>query len=243
MKTYLTDAQGNKLAYCKTEGKGPGVVFLGGFCSDMSGTKATFLEDHCRAAGRAFLRFDYFGHGASDGDVVNGTLGRWLSNALQMIDELTTGPQILIGSSMGGWLMLLAALKRPERIHALIGIAAAPDFTEDFSRLSATQRDMLEKTGVCYLPSGIEGQPYPISAELIAEAEQHFLLKNDINIHCPIRLLQGMNDADVPWQKATRIAERVASKDVSITLIKDGDHRLSSPVQLHLLAQTIESLI
>ena len=243
MKTYLTDAQGNKLAYCKTEGKGPGIVFLGGFCSDMSGTKATFLEEYCRAAGRAFVRFDYFGHGVSEGDVVNGTLGLWLSNALQVIDELTTGPQILVGSSMGGWLMLLAALKRPDRIHGLVGIAAAPDFTEDFAKLSPAQLDELKKTGVCYLPSGVEEKPYPIAAELIKEAEQHLLLKNDINIHCPIRLLQGMNDADVPWKKATRIAERVASKDVSITLIKDGDHRLSSPAQLHLLAQTIESLI
>ncbi|MFI4956229.1 MAG: alpha/beta hydrolase [Gammaproteobacteria bacterium] len=242
MNTYLTDGHGNKLAYCKTEGEGPGVVFLGGFCSDMSGTKATYLEACCRAWGRAFVRFDYYGHGKSDGEVVKGTMGRWLSDALQVIGELTTGPQILVGSSMGGWLMLLAALARPDRVHGLVGIAAAPDFTEDFSRLSDDHRDSLAKTGVCYIPSGIEGRPYPISAELIAEAKHHYLLHGDIAIHCPIRLLQGMKDADVPWKKAIRIAERVASNDVSITLIKDGDHRLSSPSQLQLLAQTIESL-
>jgi pimeloyl-ACP methyl ester carboxylesterase len=242
MNTFLEDAHGAKLAYCKTEGNGPGVVFLGGFRSDMTGTKAMYLEACCRQWGRAFVRFDYSGHGASDGDFVEGTLGRWLADALRVIDELTEGPQILVGSSMGGWLMLLVALARPERIHALVGIAAAPDFLEDFSRLTPEQQSALEKDGVCYFPSGIEGDPYAISAKLLEEAKQHYLLHSEIPIHCPIHLFQGMKDLDVPWKKATRIAERVASNDVRITLLKDGDHRLSSPSQLQLLGEAIRTL-
>lgn len=242
MTTYLTNTDGTKLAYCKTEGQGPGVIFLGGFCSDMSGTKAMHLEEECKRLGRAYVRFDYFGHGISDGEFIDGTLGRWLDDVLRVIDDLTTGPQILVGSSMGGWLMLLAALRRPERIHALVGIAAAPDFLEDFTRLSDEQLESLKTKGMCYVPSGIEGKPYAISAKLLVEAKIHYLLKDDISINCPIRLLQGMRDADVPWKKAVQIAERITSKDVNITFVKEGDHRLSSPEQLTLLADTVKSL-
>lgn len=242
MTTYLTNSDGNRLAYVKTEGKGPGIVFLGGFCSDMSGTKATYLEEECKRWGRAFVRFDYFGHGISDGQFVEGTLSRWLEDALRVIDELTTGPQILVGSSMGGWLMLLAALARPERIHALVGIAAAPDFLEDFTRLTTEQKQSLDTNGVCYVPSGIEGKPYPISGKLLEDAKNHYLLHEDISITCPIRLLQGMRDADVPWKKAPRIAERIISNDVNIILVKEGDHRMSSPEQLKLLSDIIRGL-
>lgn len=240
--SYLVEKQGNKLAYAKTEGRGPGVVFLGGFRSDMTGTKAMYLEERCRAWGRAFVRFDYFGHGVSDGRFEDGTLGRWLENALQVIDELTTGPQILVGSSMGGWLMLLAALARPNRVHALVGIAAAPDFLEDFNRLSAAQQASLEKEGKCYFPSS-QGEPYAITQALLDEAKQHYVLGGPIAIDCPIRLLQGMDDVEVPWQKAVRITERVTSNDVRIQLIKGGDHRLSTDVQLELLGNTVASLV
>lgn len=243
MATTLTGDNGTKLAYCKTDGKGPGVVFLGGFRSDMTGTKAMYLETRCRQWGHAFVRFDYSGHGASGGDFVEGTLGQWLADSLRVIDELTEGPQVLVGSSMGGWLMLLVALARPDRIHALVGIAAAPDFLEDFSRLTSEQQAALQKDGLCYFPSGIEGQPYPISLQLLEEAKQHYLLRNDIAIDCPVRLLQGMRDVDVPWKKAVHIAERVTSNDVRITLCKEGDHRMSSQSQLELLGETVAALL
>ncbi len=239
----LIDPNGSKIAYCKTEGKGPGVVFLGGFRSDMTGSKATYLEAQCREWGNAFVRFDYFGHGASEGDFVDGTLGRWLENALQVIDELTTGPQILVGSSMGGWLMLLAALARPKRVCGLVAVAAAPDFLEDFARLSPEQVKALEEDGICYFSSGVEGHPYPISKTLLTEAKTHNLLHDKIDIRCPIRLLQGMEDKEVFWKKALKISELATSQDVRVILVKDGDHRLSTDPQLKLLAQTVKSLI
>lgn len=240
METFLIDKQGAKLAYRKLEGKAPGVVFLGGFRSDMTGSKALYLEDCCREWGVSYVRFDYFGHGASDGQFVEGTIGRWLDNSLQVIDELTEGPQILVGSSMGGWLMLLAALARPNRVRALVGIAAAPDFLQDFS-LTPEQESALEKTGVCSFPSST-GEPYAISAELISEAKKHYLLQGDIAIHCPVRLLQGLADEDVHWEKSIQISARLRSEDVMITLVKNGDHRLSSESQLQLLSDQILAL-
>jgi pimeloyl-ACP methyl ester carboxylesterase len=209
----------------------------------MTGTKATYLEEKCREWGHAFVRFDYFGHGASEGDFVEGTLGRWLNNVVQVIDELTTGPQILVGSSMGGWLMLLAALARPERLQGLVGIAAAPDFLDDFSRLTPEQAAALEETGICYFPSGIEGKPYPIARTLITEAKQHNLLHQPIAIDCPVRLLHGLLDVEVHWKKSLKIAECLRTKDVNITFVKEGDHRLSSPEQLTLLAETVKSVL
>ncbi len=149
----------------------------------------------------------------------------------------------MVGSSMGGWLMLLAALARPERVQALVGIAAAPDFLDDFSKITDEQRLSLEQTGMCYVPSGIEGKPYPIAQTLLTEAKQHNLLHKKISINCPVRLLQGMNDKEVTWQKAMRISEQLTSSDVHVTLIKQGDHRLASEPQLTLLGQTVLSLL
>lgn len=242
METYLIDKLGVKLSYRKTEGKGPGVIFLGGFRSDMTGSKAVYLENRCREWGISYVRFDYFGHGISDGKFVEGTIGRWLADTLRVLDELTTGPQILVGSSMGGWLMLLAALARPDRIQALVGIAAAPDFLKDFGDLAVDQKAVLAEKGFFYFPSSLGYEPYPISKELIEEAKQHYLLEGEIPVNCPVRLLQGLSDEDVQWEKSIQIAQRLTSNDVMITLVKGGDHRLAKEAELELLGDIVGKL-
>jgi pimeloyl-ACP methyl ester carboxylesterase len=219
------------------------VVFLSGFASDMSGNKAVFLESHCRNRGQAFLCFDYFGHGASSGQFSDGTIGRWREDALAVIDRLTEGPLILVGSSMGGWIMLLAALARPARVAGLVGIAAAPDFTEElmWSRMTAPIKEQLLRDGEWHEPSRY-GPDLPITLKLIEEGRHHLLLGQPIAVNCPVRLLQGMEDPDVPWRWAVCIAERLSGGDVTVTLVKDGDHRLSRPQDLARLAATVDAL-
>ncbi len=223
----------------------PGIVFLGGFRSDMSGTKALFLEDYCRRRGRAYVRFDYFGHGQSSGDFAAGTIGRWREDAIAIIDSLTRGPQILVGSSMGGWIMLLAALARPERIAGLVGIAAAPDFTQELlsARLTPEQlREIAEREAVV-LPSEYEPAGYLYTRALIEDGLRHLLLGAPIPLDMPVRLLHGLCDASVPWQLSLRLAERLTSRDVAVTLVKDGDHRLSSEGDLARLARMLDALL
>ncbi len=243
MDQFLQDEEGVNIAYQKIPGESPGVVFLGGFMSDMTGTKALYLEEQCKKWGKAYVRFDYFGHGVSGGEFSKGTIGRWLSDALRVLDTLTEGPQILVGSSMGGWLMLLTALRRSLRVMGLVGIAAAPDFLDDFARLSSEQQKALDENGICYMPSQYGDKPYPISAQLIEEARQHRLLQSEIPVNCPIRLLHGLLDQDVPWQKSVQIAEKVHSKDTQLTLIKSGDHRLSEDHHLKLLGEKVWELM
>lgn len=243
--SFLQREDGTRIAYRVTPGAEPGVVFLPGFKSDMIGTKATYLETWCRHAGHAFVRFDYRGHGASSGTFREGTIGAWAEDALHVLDQLTSGRQILVGSSMGGWLMLLAALRRPQRIAALVGIAAAPDFTESIYRelFDDAQRAALDRDGEVAIPDCYGGEPYPITRRLIEEGREHLLLGEPIPIEHPVRLIQGLRDEDVPWQLALRIAERVTTTDVEVTLVKDGGHRLSEPAHLALLAQTLQPLL
>ncbi len=193
---YLPCRDGATIAYRRLVGAGAGIVFLCGFRSDMTGTKALFLEDYCRRRGRPYVRFDYFGHGASSGEIALGTIGRWAEDAVAVLDSLTEGPQILVGSSMGGWIMLLAALARLPRIRALVGVAAAPDFTEDllWPRLTAEQRRELSETGRVILPSDYDPAGYTYSRELIEDGRRHLLLRSDIALDCPVRLLHGMRD-------------------------------------------------
>ena len=240
----LTRQDGATIAYHRLSGRAPGIIFFCGFRSDMSGTKALFLEDYCRTRGRAFVRFDYFGHGASSGDFLAGTIGRWSADAVAVIDTLSEGPQILVGSSMGGWIMLLAALERPERVEALLGIAAAPDFTEDllFSRLSPAERQALAKEGAVTLPSEYDPAGYTYSRELIEEGRNHLLLRRTIGIPVPVRLLHGMRDDAVPWQRSLLLCERLESRDVALTLLKAGDHRLSDPIGLARIARTLDEI-
>ena len=241
----LTLADGTHLAYHRTPGAAPGVVFLGGFTSDMTGIKATTLERWCRGRGRAFVRFDYSGHGASSGRFADGTIGRWAHEALAVLDRLTDGPQILVGSSMGAWIMLLAALARPDRIAALLGLACAVDFTEYllWERLDETLRERLRRERVISLPSAY-GEPYIIALNLIEEAKRHRLFdRPELPITCPVRLIHGMNDADVPWRTSLQVIERLTGSDARLLLVKDGEHTLSREQDLRLLTRALGDLL
>jgi pimeloyl-ACP methyl ester carboxylesterase len=230
------------IAYHRLPGNRPGVIFLGGFMSDMTGTKAMALDAWCRQHGQAYIRFDYEGHGASSGRFEAGTIGRWMENALAVLDQLSEGPQILVGSSMGGWIMLLLALARPERVAGLVGVACAADFIEPlWQRLDEQTRTRLQQEGIVYLPSEYDDEaPYPIALNLIEEARQHQLLnRGELAIHCPVRLLHGMRDPDVPWQTSVQVADRLLSDNVQIVLVKDGEHRMSRDRDLTLLTDLI----
>ena len=241
----LTREDGATIAYHRAPGRAPGVIFLGGFMSDMTGTKAQALDAFCRARGQAFLRFDYFGHGQSSGEFKAATVGRWKADALAVLDRLTTGPQILVGSSLGGWLMLLVASDRPQRVKALIGIAAAPDATEDlmWQRFPPDVRDAIERDGHARLPSAYSEQGYLITRDLIVEGRSHLVMRQAIPLAGPVRLLHGMKDAEVPYQTSLDLAARIASPDLRATLIKDGDHRLSRDQDLALLTATLGELL
>jgi pimeloyl-ACP methyl ester carboxylesterase len=219
-------------------------VFLPGFRSDMGGTKAAALAEHCRSRGHSFLRFDYFGHGASSGDFRAGSIGRWAEDALAVIDELTEGPQILVGSSMGGWIALLAALARPDRIRGLIGIASAPDFTEDliWNRLSEEQGRRFRTSGELSAPSAYESELIPITYKLVEEGRRHLLLRRPITLSCPVRLLHGMQDPDVPYQTSLRLAQNLPGIEAVVELIEDGDHRLSRPQDLARLFAAVDGM-
>ena len=243
---------GGKLAYQRQTGPSdrPSIVFLGGYASDMTGTKASFLAERSKEANLSFLRFDYSGTGQSDGDFKDGTIGRWQADVKAAFAHLTQGPQIVIGSSMGGWLGLLQAMIEPASVKALIGIAAAPDFTEDliWPNLSPDQKQRLQKDGLIYeknIPPDPKnpGHGVPLTLQLIEEARAHLLLRSVIPVHCPVRLLQGLDDRDVPWQHALQLTENLASADVRVSLIKNGDHRLSRDEDLALLWQTVGTFL
>ena len=240
---FLTH-QDRKLAYHKNDGKGPTVVFFPGFMSDMEGSKALALDDFCRLRGQRFVRFDYSGHGKSSGAFTEGTIGRWKEDALAVIDQVTEGEIIIVGSSMGGWIGLLCALARKSRIRAYVGLAAAPDFTKElcWDRYSDEIRDTLRRDGVYYEACDYGDDPYPMTLTLLEEGNNHLLLDKDIELECPVRLIQGMQDPDVPWQTALRIAEKITGDDVVINFIKQGDHRLSSEADLKRLCQIVQDL-
>lgn len=242
--SILARGPGRAIAYRRSAGKTPGVIFLPGFRSDMNGGKALALEAHCRRVGRAFLRFDYTGHGRSEGRFVDGTVGAWRDDALDVLDRLTAGPQVLVGSSMGGWLMLLAALARPARIAGLVGIAAAADFATRLmaSRFDAATSAALARDGIVYLPSAYSPEPTPVTKRLVEEARQHELLNARIPLRCPVRLIHGTADPDVPWQLSLEVVEQLESGDVELHLIKDGDHRLSSERDLARLCRVVEDV-
>jgi len=240
---FLTTPQGRRLAHVRTPGAGPGVMFLGGFKSDMTGTKAQFLEGWARERGRAFLRFDYSGHGQSSGAFLDGCIGDWFADARAML-ETTQGPQVLVGSSMGGWIALLLARACPGRVAALVGIAAAPDFTEDsmWAGFDAAQRAALAAHGFVDLPSDYSDAPYRITRRLIEDGRTHLVLRSPLALPFPVRLLQGTADTDVPPAVALRLMDHAASPDLTLTLVKGADHRFSDPANLTLLAQTLDQL-
>lgn len=244
---YLT-LPDRRLAYQRVAaslpGPAPGLVFLSGFGSDMTGSKAEFLAQQAARHNRALLRFDYRGHGQSDGKFADGCIGDWLDDAVAVFDQLTTGAQILVGSSMGGWLALLLARLRPERVAGIVGIAAAPDFTEVLVRanLNSRQQAELTATGATYDEAAPPDFRLPYTQKLLDEGRDHLLLDAKIQLSCPVHLLQGMEDPAVPWQHALKIVERLESPSVKLTLIKDGEHRLSRDQDLASLWQAVEGL-
>jgi pimeloyl-ACP methyl ester carboxylesterase len=240
----LTCPDGATIAYDKVEGMSPGIFFLHGLNSDRGGTKAVSLRTYCQNTGRAFVSIDMFGHGESSGEFQDGGISRWTENAISALDHLTAGPQIIIGSSMGGWVMLRAALSRPDRIIGLIGIAAAPDFTEDliWNSLTEDQKQAIDEDGFIEQPNDYSELPTVISAHLVEDGRNCLLMRGPIDIDTPVRLLHGQQDTDVPYATSLQLAENLVSKNVEVLLIKDGDHRLSRDEDLRRLTAVIDGL-
>jgi pimeloyl-ACP methyl ester carboxylesterase len=237
----------NQIAYKRTDVDGnvdaPGLIWCGGLKSDMEGGKATTLHDWAEKQKRAFIRFDYFGHGASTGRFRDGTITRWAADTRQIIDQVAKGPQILIGSSMGAWTSLLAALARPDRIKALLLIAPAPDFSEKlmWAEFDEKIRTTIMEEGIYLQPSDYD-EPYEISRDLILDGRKNLLMDGMIDFKGPVRILQGMQDTSVPWTHAQKLVDLLVSENVEMTLVKDGDHSLSEPQDLDRLIRTVKEL-
>lgn len=246
---YLERSGKPELAYIHTPAgaarKYPAVMFMGGYRSDMTGTKATYLEGVCKARGQGYLRFDYSGHGASGGRFEEGTVGSWREDALDILEHVFgSQPVVLVGSSMGGWIALLCALARAGQVRGLIGIAAAPDFTEDLyrNRLDDDQRKVLMDTGKVEIPNDYSDEPYHFTRAIYEEAKKHLLLNRKQAVDFSIRLIQGLQDKDVPWETAVRIQNAFEPPDMDIVFVEDGDHSLSRPEDLELIDREIKAL-
>ena len=241
---YLPRPGGERLAFRRQEGRGPTALWLGGFRSDMTGTKAQAIAAWAAQRDQGFLRFDYFAHGASSGDFAQGTISRWREDALAVIDQLTEGPLILVGSSMGGWIACLVAAVRPERIASLVLIAPAPDFTEALMRPSLRPEALkaLADQGVWTAPDNFGEGGYPITRLLLEDGARWSILRGPVPIRAPVRILQGGADTSVPWTHALELAQAIEGRDVVFSLIKDGDHRLSRPRDLERLIAALDEL-
>lgn len=244
MMRYLNITPDRRLAFHKVDGKGPTVVFLGGFKSDMSGTKAMALQDWAEDRGQAFVRFDYSGHGQSSGKFVDGCIGNWCADAAAMIADQVTGPVVLVGSSMGGWISLVLARKMPDRILGLVGLAAAPDFTDAiWDAMTPAQRDSLLRDGQIQEPSDYGPDPYIYTRRLIEDGRDQRIFDRPLHLSFPTRWLQGTADDAVPVQTALRLLDHATGPDIRLTLIKDADHRLSTPECLELIKQTVTDVV
>ncbi|MDD9331541.1 MAG: alpha/beta hydrolase [Wolbachia sp.] len=238
----LFDESNNYIAYQKLPGKKASIVFFGGFASNMSGTKATAIRKFCQKNDIALTLFDYFGHGDSSGNFTDHTISDWHKNCVRVVNELTSDKQIIIGSSMGGWLMLLTALQLPKKVAVLIGISSAPDFTEDliFKQLSNKQKEELDYSGVIDFTSDHDKNcTYKITKNLVEDGRKNLLLNKEIDINCPVRLLHSTNDKDVPYQTSLNLAEKIKSTDVEVHLVKSAEHNMSDDRSLGVLFKTI----
>lgn len=237
---FLTTQRGRKLAYHKTEGQGPCILFLGGLKSDMDGTKALHLEAWARAAGRAFLRFDYSGHGISSETYEEGCIGDWHEDTLDIVDTLTAGPLIVVGSSMGGWQALLLARERADRIAGFVTIAAAPDFTEDgwWASFTDIQRTQIMAEGEVALPSDYM-EPYIVTKRMIEDGRDRLVLRAPLNLPFPVRFLQGTADTAVSVETANRLLAHASGPDMQLLLVKDADHRFSDDLCLSLIERAV----
>ena len=240
---FLTTRHGTRIAYHRTQGAGPGIVFLGGFMSDMEGSKALALEAWAKAEGRAFLRFDYQGHGQSDGAFADGTIGLWARDALAALDTLTEGPQVLVGSSMGGWIALKLARARPGRVRGMVGVAAAPDFTPRmWASLTSSQRQAITEQGFVDVPTQYGDTPYRLTRALFEDGWRERVMASSLHLDIPVRLIQGTADPDVPWAGTLEIAKAIRGGDVEIILVPEGDHRLSTDRDLKRLIRVTREL-
>ncbi len=240
----LTTHQGRTIAFHQTSGEGPGVVFLGGLKSDMQGTKALHLEEWVKRTGRAFLRFDYSGHGESSGQFTDGCIGDWAEDAEAAILTLTEGPQVLVGSSMGGWQALLMVKRHPEIVAGLVGIAAAPDFTEDgmWASFTDAQKAEMEEQGQVALPSDY-GEPYVITRRMIEDGRNQLVLRTPLRIDAPVRLLQGTADTDVDMSVALRLLDHLEGNDIRLQMVKGADHRFSDDDCLAMIVAAVEDVL
>ncbi len=243
MPSYLETRNG-RIAYHRTYGRGVGVVFLGGFKSDMEGTKAVHLQEWAEANGRPFLRFDYTGHGQSSGDFVDGCIGDWARDAMEAITTLTEGPQVLVGSSMGGWISLLVCRAMPSKVRGLVGVAAAPDFTEDsmWANFDDAQRQMILANGQLELPSEYSDEPYIITKKLIEDGRDQLVLRTPLPLPFPVRFLQGTADVDVDQSVALQLLDHVSGEDIRLTLVKGANHSFSSPECLTMITDAIDQV-
>jgi pimeloyl-ACP methyl ester carboxylesterase len=243
---FLTLAEG-AIAYQRQIGDParPGIIFLAGYTSDMNASKACFLAKKCLENSLQFVRFDYYGCGQSSGNFKDGTIGKWLNNSLAILDQICVGPQIIVGSSMGGWLGLIVARERAARTRAFIGIAAAPDFTEDllWAKLSEEQKKKLSADKQIFNDTTAADHRLPVTLDLVTEARSHLIFRSSFHLDCPVRLLQGLNDQEVPPHYAQRIIDHLKNSDAKITYIENGDHRLSSEDNLHVLWQTVAEFL
>nr|XP_012807629.1 palmitoyl-protein thioesterase ABHD10, mitochondrial [Jaculus jaculus] len=243
--SFLNRPELPSLAYKKLKGKSPGIIFIPGYLSDMNGTKALAIEEFCKSLGHAYIRFDYSGVGNSDGNVKECTVGKWRKDVLSIIDNIAEGPQILVGSSLGGWLMLHAAVARPEKVMALVGVSTAADgIVTKFHQLPLEVQKEIEIKGVWSVPSKYSEEGYyNIEYSFIKEAEHHCLLHSPIPVTCPVRLLHGLKDDVVSWHTSLQVADRVISKDVDVILRKDSEHRMKEKADIQLIVYTIDDLI
>ena len=244
MKKFLTTYTGQKLAYSMTEGAGPTVIFLGGFKSDMEGSKAIFLEKWAKKRNRSFLRFDYSGHGQSSGDFLSLGIGDWLKDAMQIIELIKNNDLILVGSSMGGWVSLLLSRELGKRLKGLVTIAAAPDFTEDsmWANFTEEQKSEVLSKGIIYLPSEY-GEPYPITRYLIEDGRQNLILRDPLDLQCPVRLMQGTEDTAVTRETALKLFDHINASDLSLFFKSGADHSFSNKDCLKIIEQNLENLL
>lgn len=241
----LTTRDGLTIAANKLDGDLPTVIFMPGFFSNMEGTKARFLEGRCKSRGQAYIRFDYRGHGRSDGKFEDGTVTNWLNDTLLVLDKLAKAPVVAVGSSMGGWIALLAAIKRPNHIKGLVGVASSPDFTLDIykQRMSDEQRKQMDLQGFITQPSDYREEPVVITKQLIDDGENHLLLHRDkLNLNIPVYLIHGKKDADVSWVKSEKIHRLLGEKNSKLILVPDGLHRLSREKDLALIDEMVQKI-